>query len=419
MVKETDFYDRLGVPPTASQNEIKKGYRLMAMKYHPDKNSEPDAAEKFKACSEAYEILSDEEKRSSYDRFGKEAFKDGGHSGMDPSDIFAQFFGGGGPFGGFSGGYGRRGGGNSESHIVMSISLSLEEIYQGCKKNITYDRKVVCRTCEGSGATSKKKFTCEGCKGSGIRVVIRQFGPGMISKQQVRCDECAGKGENIPAKDKCKTCKGVKVKEESRTKAVDVDKGTPDGKKIVCKGDGHESPGELAGDLILIVKEQSHPVFNRDGVHLVIEKEIPLINALVGFKLVITHLDDRKLVIDTTSDKNHDLIKHFDAREIRNEGMPVFSRPYEHGNLYIKFKVKYPARFTPEQKELLKQAIPGGLPDIKDSPGYEEVMLMPFDEAGSGQERYRQGGGGGNNAYDESDDEGHGQGQTGVQCAQQ
>jgi len=185
----------------------------MAMKYHPDKNDgDPEAAEKFKACSEAYEILSDEQKRATYDKYGKEAFKEGsGVGGMSTEDIFSHFFGSG--FG-FSSRANR--GPKKTKDMVKDLPVTLEDLYNGITKKMKITKNVVCSQCEGTGAASKKSFICQACGGSGVRVIVRQFGLGMITKQQVRCDECNGEGEAIPYKDRCKICSGQKVKEEKK-----------------------------------------------------------------------------------------------------------------------------------------------------------------------------------------------------------
>jgi len=419
MVKETEYYDRLGVSPTASSAEIKKGYRNMAMKYHPDKNAgDPDAAEKFKECSEAYEVLSDEEKRSTYDKFGKEAFKEGGGgggSGMSPEDIFSHIF-----ESGFFGGGGVRStrGPRKTKDIVRELNITLEELYNGATRKEKHIKSVVCTNCEGTGCNSKKRIVCQSCGGSGVRVLIRQFGIGVITKQQVRCEDCNGEGESIPYKDKCKTCNGQKVKEEKKTLTIEIEKGTKDGKKIVLRGESHQAPGYATGDLIFVVKELPHKIFKRDGVHLFMEKDIPLANALTGFQFTITHLDVEPRKILVKSGPN-EIIKPGDNREIRNEGMPVLSRPYEHGNLYVKFKVKFPTKLTPEQVASLRTCLPDLLPPPtpRDGPADFEVTLTEIDEESLNQERYRENAR--RNAYDESDEEEGGRGGGGVQCAQQ
>jgi len=177
------------------------------------------------------------------------------------------------------------------------------------------------------------------------------------------------------------------------------------------RGEAHEAPGYLPGDLIFVIREQPHKTFRRDGVHLFLEKEVPLVNALTGFQFLVQHLDNRKLLIKTSP---NDIIKPADNREVRNEGMPVFSRPYEHGNLYIKFKVKFPAKLNANQLTALRSCLPELVNPPQPQGDEMELTLMEVDEEGLNQDRYK---GHTGNAYDESDEEeGHG---GGVQCAQQ
>lgn len=185
------------------------------------------------------------------------------------------------------------------------------------------------------------------------------------------------------------------------------------------RGESNQAPGYAAGDLIFVVKEQPHKTFRRDGVHLFMEKEVPLANALTGFQFVITHLDNRKILVKT---RPEDIIQPQDNREIRNEGMPVLSRPYEHGNLYVKFKVKFPSRLSPEQVATLRTCLPELIPPVPARGGGvqetdSEVTLMDIDEESLNQDRYRDHVRG--NAYDESDEEDGHRGGGGVQCAQQ
>jgi len=409
MPKETEFYDLLEVRPDASDADIKKGFRKMAMKYHPDKNpDDPEAAEKFKEASSAYEVLSDPEKRSKYDKFGKDAFKEGGMGGMNAEDIFSSFFGfGGSPFG-FSSRQQSRGPRKTKD-IMTALNVDLEDLYNGTTKNMKVTRKVLCKDCSGTGSASGRSTSCTSCSGSGRRVIVRQIGPGMITKQETICETCQGQGEVISAKDRCKKCVGRKVVEEKKIIAVEIDKGMKEGKKIVFRGDADEAPGCVAGDLVFVIKEKDHDTFKREGVHLFLEKEIPLVNALIGFQFLVTHLDGRKILVKTPPG---DIIKPGDAREIKNEGMPVYSRPYEKGNLYIKFKIAFPEKLTNNQMSDIKKGLPGFASPPKGN-DFEETILSQVDPNGTGQENYSKN----RSAYD-SDSDGDG-GAQGVQCSQQ
>jgi len=272
-------------------------------------------------------------------------------------------------------------------------------------------KKIICKPCEGKGSTAKgASYHCNSCKGSGVKVTVTQMGPGYYSQQRSVCDVCRGTGEAIPAKDRCKTCGGEKTVEDVTYLKVEVDKGSKEGKKVVFRGESDQLPGTQPGDLIFVVKEKPHELFKRDGVHLYMEKEISLIDALTGTKFLISHLDGRKLLI-----QSKEIIKPGDVKEISNEGMPVPSRPYEHGNLYIKFTIKFPDKLSLEQVNGLRSALPQIYPpDAVKGEGVEEVDLRPVDPSRARQDAYEDRRGG--EAYDEDDMRG---GPRSVQCAQQ
>jgi len=274
-------------------------------------------------------------------------------------------------------------------------------------------RKVLCKDCKGTGSQTGVKHTCSACNGKGRQTHIRQIGPGMITRQEVVCDECRGQGETIPAKDRCKKCTGLKVIEEQKIIKIDIDKGVKEGKKIIHRGEADEAPDCQAGDLIFEIKEKDHKFFQRDGVHLFMEKEIPLVNALTGIRFTVNHLDGRKLYVDTAGH----IITPGDAREIISEGMPVYTRPFEKGNLYIKFKVNFPKQFTKEQITGLLACLPNALPAEPKTDDMEVVAVHTVNPESMNQDRYHRASS--SNAYDsDGSDEGHG-GQQHVQCAQQ
>lgn len=412
MVKETEFYDRLEIPPTANVNDIKKAYRKMAVKYHPDKNpNNPSAAEKFKEISEAYEVLSDEKKREMYDRYGKESLKEGGFSSAE--DIFAQFFGGS-PFSSMFGGGGQRGPRKTED-IVHELGVSLEDLYKGKTTKLAVTRNVVCSKCSGSGAKEGVSAgKCKTCDGRGVRVIVKQIGPGMIQQMQTVCGDCGGKGEQIKEEDKCLNCKGKKVVREKKVLQVYVDPGMKHGQKVVFSGEADESPGMEPGDIIFVLVEKKHDVFKRNGNDLIMEYTVQLVEALCGVSFVIKHLDDRQLFVKTD---RGDVLTPGEVRVIPNEGMPQHKKPFQKGNLYIHINVEFPKPGTLKDKQL--QQLESLLPARKTPPrltdDMEQVTLGKLSQ--SEQQRSTQKERDRREAYDDDEEEGP-QGSR-VQCAQQ
>jgi DnaJ family protein A protein 1 len=294
MVKETAYYDLLGVKPNATADELKKSYRKMALKYHPDKNPDKDAAEKFKHISQAYEVLSDPKKREIYDKGGEQALKEGGLSEgsfHSPMDIFDMFFGGGG------GGASRRRKENKGKDVIHQMSVTLEDLYNGSVRKLALQKNVICDSCGGKGGKEGAVQKCTTCRGSGTQVIMNQLGPGMYQQIHTSCRDCSGAGERINPKDVCKTCQGRRIVHERKILEVHVDKGMEDGQKITFYGEGDQSPGLESGDIIIILEEREHSTFRRKDMDLYMKMDISLSEALCGFKRTIKTLDNRTLVI--------------------------------------------------------------------------------------------------------------------------
>jgi len=400
------------VAPTATVDEIKKAYRKLAVKCHPDKNKSEEAADQFKEITAAYEILSDQEKRELYDKYGEEGLKEGmGGFGMG-DDILSQLFGRH-PFFGGGGGPGRgRGGKPKGEDEVQRYPISLEDLYNGKAAKLSLERNILCTACEGTGA--KKGVTptkCRGCNGVGIRLMQRRVGPGFVTQYQTACDECQGRGQAYASKDQCTQCNGKRVAPEKKTINLDIERGSPQHHKIILRGEADEAPGTIAGDVVVVLDQIKHELFQRDGDHLFMEKEISLYEALCGFSFTITHLDKRELLVNSTPGE---IIKPGDLKVIEGEGMPHHKRPYEMGNLYIKFSVAFLADGTiaaGDQAALAKalKHKPAAAP--KAGPNTEVVKLKRVGPQHSFDTK--------NDSEEEDDDESHGGGRPGVQCAHQ
>ena len=406
----TRYYDVLGVTKNASQDELKKAYKKAAIKNHPDKGGDP---EKFKELAQAYEVLSDPEKREIYDQYGEDALKDGmggGGGAHNPFDIFEQFFGG----GGFGGGSSR---GRRQKHgedVVHTLKVSLEDLYNGTSKKLSLSRNRLCPKCRGKGSKSGASGRCYGCQGTGMKVVTRQIGPGMIQQMQHVCPECRGSGEVISDKDKCPQCKGNKVTQEKKVLEVNVEKGMQHGQKIVFQGEADEAPDTVTGDIVFVLQLKEHPKFKRKYDDLYVEHTLSLTESLCGFQFALTHLDGRQLLIKSNPSE---VIKPGQSKAINDEGMPHYQRPFMKGRLYIQFNLEFPDSgvLSPDQCKKLAAILPPPrtstrMPDF-DVDECEETTMFDVnieDEMRRKQQQQQQ------EAYDEDEDAG-----PRVQCAQQ
>ncbi|KAL8737880.1 MAG: hypothetical protein Q9181_001252 [Wetmoreana brouardii] len=414
MVKETAFYDVLGVGPGASESELKSAYKKGALKHHPDKNAHnPAAADKFKEISHAYEVLSDPQKRQIYDQYGAEGLEQGGAGGgMAAEDLFAQFFGGGGgAFGGMFGG-GMRDTGPKKAKTIHHVhKVSLEDIYKGKVSKLALQKSVICPVCDGRGGKEGAVRTCNGCNGAGMKTMMRQMGP-MIQRFQTVCPDCQGEGEIIRDKDRCKRCSGKKTIVERKVLHVHVDKGVKSGHRVDFRGEGDQSPGVLPGDVQFEIEQKPHPRFQRKDDDLFYHAEIDLLTALAGGQLHIEHLDDRWLTVNV---EPGEVISPSEIKMIRGQGMPSL-RHHDFGNLYIQFDVKFPpAMFnSPEKIAELEQILP---PRKQFAPPPADAMIDDFNLENvdqSGQRRAQ-----GATSMDEDEEDGVPHGAERMQCASQ
>jgi len=333
--EDLDFYEVLGLDEDAEGKEIKKAFRKLAIKYHPDKCSgkvevedydEPiECATIMNRINLAYEVLGDEEKKILYDAGGMELVKqgvgdEGGGGGMDP---FAALFGGG----------GRQQNRNRGQEAHVELGVSLEDMYNGNEVEARIQRRIVCRGC-GPGKKHKPKCeTCGRCPDE-VKMVQRQMGPGMIVQQE----------ERVASKEKCKT-------EDTALKTT-IERGMADGSQIKFPRMSEQTPGQVPGDVIMTLKQKGHKTFKRDGKDLHMNLSITLKEALLGFSKTISHLDGHDVEIASKK-----ITKPEQVKRLKGEGMPIHGVPSEFGDLLVKITVKMPTELTAEQQKALAEIL--------------------------------------------------------------
>jgi len=369
-VAKRDCYDVLGVTKSASKEDIKKAYRKLALKYHPDKTKGDKAAEeKFKEASEAYHVLSDSERKQNYDNFGHAAFENGagGRGGFGNfdfsshfSDIFEDFFGEG--FGG--GGRRSRRSNNKGSDLRYDLSISLEEAYTGKKQDIKFSTSEKCDTCSGSG--SKPGHDAGSCSMCGGHGQVRSS-QGFFTIQQT-CPECTGSGEQISSP--CRECRGMGKKQTKKKIFTNIPKGVDDGTRIRLSGKGEAGiKGGGNGDLYIFVSVKLHSIFKRSEENLFFEFPISLADATLGTTVEVPTIDGGKAKVKIPAGTQNG--KQF---RLRGKGMPMM-RNKNYGDLYIQATTEVPVSLTKEQKNLLEQF--KKLEDTKTNP----IMKDFFEKA--------------------------------------
>jgi len=340
------YYNILGVDQNASTSEIKKAYKKLSKKYHPDKNpGDKEAEKKFVELSEAYEVLQDSEKRKIYDQFGEEGLKNGNNQFHNPFDIFAEFFGQRDPFQDYQSQQ-RKG-----QAVHLALEVELQDIYKGTEIEMTISRQVICDECHGTGSQNPDDVvTCTSCQGKGIKVVKQMLAPGIFQQMQTVCDKCNGSGKMV--KSKCPVCKGKRVKKEKKPLNVEIEPGTPDQHVLVMEGEGDESPDHEAADILFHIRTTPHPVFQRKGHDLYMTMNISLLESLAGFEKQLVHLDDSTFTI------SRDMVTpHGYVQKVVDKGMPHFTDPDQFGNLYIEYHVDFPDRVDEKYHADLKKIL--------------------------------------------------------------
>lgn len=341
-VVAADFYKLLGISRNATPKEIKKAYRQMSLKFHPDKNKQEGAADKFSEIARAYEVLSDEEKREIYDRHGEEGLKQheqrgGGGGGGGHDDFFSGF-----GFDPFGGGGRRQQQDNRTPSVELPLELTLEELYKGTTYDLQYVRQVLCLRWEMCMKSNQE------CQGPGIRIRRQQIAPGFVQQVQQHDERCIAPGKMWLKN--CAECP-QKTETEKIELTIDVTKGMRPNEQITFEGVTDEKPGYTAGDLHFIVMEKEHPEYHRDGDNLYKTIEIPLVQALTGFSLTLEKLDGESFDVAIK-----DVIESDQVVRVPGKGMPRRSgRGF--GDLYITFEVDFPDNLSDEQKEAIKNAL--------------------------------------------------------------
>jgi len=380
-MSKRDYYDVLGVAKGASAEEIKKAYRKLAIKYHPDKNPDDKSAEdKFKEAAEAYEVLSTPEKKQRYDQFGHAgvggAAGGGGYGGggMNMEDIFSQFgdiFGGGGgsPFDSFFGGGGQSRGGRrvaKGSNLRIKVKLTLEEIANGAEKKIKVNKQVSCKTCDGTGAKDKSSVsTCSTCGGSGS---VRRVTNTILGQMQTTatCPTCHGSGQQITAK--CGSCHGDGTVRGEETITINIPAGVSEGMQLSMAGKGNAAPnGGVPGDLIILIEETPHETLKREGNNVVYDLHVSIPDAALGASVEVPTIDGKAKIKIEPGTQSGKLLR------LKGKGIPEVNS-YHRGDQIIHVNIWTPKALNSEERALLEKLRES--PNFKPQPGKNDKSFF-------------------------------------------
>jgi molecular chaperone DnaJ len=354
--EKRDYYEVLGVDKSASDDEIKRAYRKAAKKYHPDLNpGDKEAEAKFKEIGEAYEVLSDPEKKARYDQYGfagvdpnygaGSGFGGGGFGGFDVDlgSIFSDFFGG-----GASAGSARRNGPRKGDNVRASVTLTFEEAAFGCEKEVTASRIENCQKCNGTGsADGSAPETCSACGGSGVTRTVRQTPFGAM-QQQTTCQKCGGTGKTV--KNPCPTCRGKGKVRKNKKISVKIPAGVDNGQAVRVAGEGSVgTQGGGNGDLLVEINVLPHAIFEREGSDVLCEMPITFVQAALGGDLEVPTLDGKVRYNIPEGTQTGTTFR------LKNKGIPVVGYPGRRGYQYVTVTVETPRNLSKEQKDLLKK----------------------------------------------------------------
>ena len=363
MANKRDYYEVLGVGKNASTDEIKKAYRKLAVKYHPDKNpGDKEAEEKFKEAAEAYSVLSDADKKARYDQFGHAGVEgagpdfSGGFGNLNDilNDLFGGAFGGGfGGFGGFGGGFGGNRGGRQQQRVYrgrdirVRVKLTLEEIAKGVEKEISIEKSVPCSECGGKGAKNSSDIkTCPGCNGTGqVQRVVNSFLGQTVTYST--CQQCGGEGKIIS--NPCRHCNGTGLVRKRETIKVNIPAGVEAGMQLTVHGEGHAAKNNgINGDLLVVIEEQEHQDFKREGNNLYYTKIISVIDAMLGTEVDIPCLDGNYRIKIDAGTQSGTVVR------LRNKGLPSVNGYGGTGDMYVKIAVWIPKKLEKEDKTIIE-----------------------------------------------------------------
>ena len=324
---EDDYYKLLGVSRDASTKEIKKAFRTLSLKYHPDRNpGDKKAHDLYLKINKAHEVLTDPEKKEIYDIYGEE--------GLNKEGNLQQ--------------RGKERGPNAR----IDLYVDLADLYNGITRKITFEKNVICRHCHGTGGKLGKTKQCPVCNGRGVMMRTITMGIGMQMQMQQPCEKCHGKG--IIFSETCPHCHGRKVVREEKQLEILIERGMENNQNIVYRGEAEQSPDRLPGDLIMTIKQKKHDFFKeRKGNDLFADMTLNLKEALFGYNKKITHLDGREFYVESKK-----ITQPNEERIITGEGMPVHKFPSQKGDLHLNFKVVLPKSLNKKEKELIKEIFP-------------------------------------------------------------
>ena len=386
-MSKRDFYDVLGVTKSATAEEIKKAYRKMAIKYHPDKNpGDKQAEDNFKEAAEAYEILSNAEKKQRYDHYGHAGVGGAsggggggyGGGGMNMEDIFSQFGdifgngggGGGSPFDSFFGGGGQQSRGGRRvakgSNLRIKVKLTLEEIANGTEKKIKVNKQVSCKTCDGTGAKDKSSVsTCKTCGGSGA---VRRVTNTILGQMQTSstCPTCNGSGQQITSK--CTVCHGEGTTRGEETISINIPAGVSDGMQLSMSGKGNAAPnGGIPGDLIILIEETPHESLKREGNNVVYDLHVSIIDAALGFSAEVPTIDGKAKIKIEPGTQSGKLLR------LKGKGIPEVNS-YHRGDEIIHVNIWTPKALSAEERAMLEKLRES--PNFKPQPGKNDKSFF-------------------------------------------